>query len=175
MRKFSTRDLTMAAMIAAVYAVMCYFGDIFGLTYPAIQFRFAEALTVLPYLFPAATPGLFLGCLIANLLSPYGPIDIVLGSAASLLAALWTARMPNKWLAPLPPVICNAILVGFAIAWAQTGGFTLAFPAAWAIQGGLMAVSEAAVCYILGSLLLEALPKIKFFRDMIPQDRLATV
>ena len=61
MSKFTTRDLTFAAMVAALYAVMGYFGNIFGLTFGVVQFRFAEALTVLPFLFPATAPGLVVG------------------------------------------------------------------------------------------------------------------
>lgn len=85
MSKFTTRDLTFAAMVAALYAVMGYFGNIFGLTFGVVQFRFAEALTVLPFLFPATAPGLVVGCLITNLLSPYGPIDAVMGTLAERL------------------------------------------------------------------------------------------
>lgn len=172
MRKFNSRDLTLAAMVAALYAVMGYFGDIFGLTFGVVQFRFAEALTVLPFLFPAAVPGLFIGCLITNLLSPFGPLDIIVGSLATLLAALWTTKMPSRWLAPLPPVICNAVLVGFTISWAQVGGFTEAFPAAWLINGLSVGVGELGVCYVLGLLLLNVIPRIPVLRERIPADRL---
>jgi uncharacterized membrane protein len=58
---------------------------------------------VLPFFFPGSAWGLFLGCVLANLLSPYGPLDVIFGSLATLLAALLTARMPARWLAPLPP------------------------------------------------------------------------
>ena len=88
--------------MAALYAVMSYFGNVFGLTYGPIQLRFSEALCVLPFLFPATVPGLFVGCLAANLLSPYGPLDIVVGSLATLIAAVWTSRVRRRWLAPLP-------------------------------------------------------------------------
>lgn len=172
MRKFSVRDLTLAAAVAALYVVMGYFGNIFGWTFGPVQFRFAEALTVLPFLFSWATPGLFVGCFILNLLSPYGPLDIIVGSLATLLAALWTARMPNKWLAPLPPVICNMVLVGFTIGWAEAGGFTATLPAAWAWNGFTVGLGELGVCYILGLALLELLPKIPYFRGMVPQERL---
>ena len=175
MRKFSTKDLTLAAMVAALYAVMGYFGNIFGLTFGPIQFRFAEALTVLPFLFPATVPGLFAGCLIVNLLSPYGPLDIVVGSAATLMAAIWTAKLKNRWLAPLPPVICNTVLVGFTIGWAEANGFTPAFPLAWAWNGFTVGLGELVVCYVLGLLLLEMLPRVKAFRDLIPEKRLATL
>ena len=172
MRKFTVRDLTLAAMVAALYAVMSYFGNIFGLTFGPVQFRFAEALTVLPFLFPATVPGLFVGCLITNLLSPFGPLDVVVGSAATLLAALWTSRVRSRWLAPLPPVICNGVLVGFTISWAQAGGFTEALAPAWIYNGITVAAGELGACYVLGLLLLNVLPRTNVFRDLIPGDRL---
>ena len=175
MRKCSTRDLTLAAMVAALYAVMSYFGNIFGLTFGPIQFRFAEALTVLPFLFPATVPGLFVGCLITNLLSPYGPLDIVVGSVATLIAALWTSRVKNRWMAPLPPVICNAVLVGFTIGWAEAGGYTAALPAAWAFNGLTVGLGELGACYVLGMLLLYVLPRVRYFRTMIPERRLSAI
>ncbi len=175
MRKFSTKDLTLAAMVAALYAVMGYFGNIFGLTFGPVQFRFAEALTVLPFLFPSTVPGLFVGCVIVNLLSPYGPLDIVVGSAASLIAAIWSSKVKNKWQAPLPPVICNTVLVGFTIGLAEANGFTAAFPMAWLVNGLSVGVGELGVCYILGILLLEVLPKIGYFRSIIPEKRLSAL
>ena len=175
MRKFSTKDLTLAAMVAALYAVMGYFGNIFGLTFGPIQFRFAEALTVLPFLFPATVPGLFVGWVIVNLLSPYGPLDIVVGSAATLIAAVWTSKLNNKWLAPLPPVLCNTVLVGFTIGWAEANGFTAALPMAWLVNGLSVGVGELGVCYLLGMLLLELLPRIGYFRSIIPEKRLSTL
>lgn len=175
MEKWRTKDLTLAAMVAALYAVMGYFGSIFGLTFGPVQFRFAEALTVLPFLFPATTPGLFVGCVIVNLLSPYGPLDVVVGSAATLIAAVWTGKMRNKWLAPLPPVLCNTVLVGFTIAWAEAGGFTAAFPMAWLLNGLSVGLGELGVCYTLGLFLLEVLPRIGYFRSIIPEKRLSTL
>ena len=160
MRKFTTRDLALSAVVGAMYVVLSYFGNIFGLTYGPIQFRFAEALTVLPFLFPGTTWGLFVGCIIANILSPYGLPDLIFGSAATLIAALLTARCKTKWLAPLPPVVCNGLLVGGLIAVQQTGGFSGAFWPAFAYNGITVAVGELAVCYILGLILLNVLPGI---------------
>ena len=80
-KSHSLRDLTLAAILAAVYAVLTITLPI--PQYGAVQLRLAEALTVLPFFFPAATPGLFVGCILANLVSPY-PLDIVCGSAATL-------------------------------------------------------------------------------------------
>ena len=83
MRKFTTRDLTLAAIVAAVYAVLTLTLPIPQFT--GIQVRLSEALTVLPFLFPAAAPGLAIGCLIVNLASPVGPLDIVFGTLASVI------------------------------------------------------------------------------------------
>ena len=107
--KLHTRQLTCAAIVGAAYAVLSIFGSIFGITYGPIQCRFSEALCVLPFLLPETAWGLGVGCLIANLLSPYGVLDIVVGSAATLLAALLTARCKKKWVwcwptsRPVPP------------------------------------------------------------------------
>lgn len=170
MKRFDTRQITLAAMVAALYAVLSYFGSIFGLTYGAVQCRFAEALCVLPFLFPATAPGLFVGCIITNLMSTVGPLDIVLGSLATLLAALWTSKMPNRWLAPLPPVLCNGVIVGAMIAWYEVG-FGPGFWAAFAFNGVSVAVGELLACYVLGSILLTVLPRVPYLNQMIPAGR----
>lgn len=157
--RFTTRQLATAGVIAALYAVLAYFTSIFGVAYGPLQCRFSEALCVLPFLLPAATPGLFIGCLAANLLSPYGALDIVFGSLATLLAAVWTQRVRHKWLAPLPPVLCNALIVGAVIAVQQTG-FSAAFWRAYAYNAATVGLGEAAACYVLGGLLLAALPRL---------------
>ena len=168
MSKMNVRDLTLAAVLAAVYAVLTVALPI--PQYSGVQVRLAEAMTVLPFFFPAATPGLFIGCVIANLFSPY-PLDVVCGSAATLLACLMTQRMPNRWLAPLPPVLCNAVIVGAEIAWFE-GGFTAAFWPAYAFNAFTVGLGELLACYVLGSLLLLALPRVSFFRALIPAQRL---
>jgi uncharacterized membrane protein len=168
-RPSTTRQLTLAAVVAAVYAALTM--ALPALSYGQVQIRFSEALTVLPFFFPATAPGLFVGCLIANLLSPYGLVDIICGSAATLLAAAWTARMKKRWLAPLPPVLCNGVIIGAMLAWYETG-FGPAFPAMFAVNGLWVALGEMGACYVLGGILLTALPNIKYFRQMIPQERL---
>ena len=171
MSKFTTRDLTLAAILAAVYAALTVTLPI--PQYAGIQCRLSEALTVLPFFFPAATPGLVVGCFIANLFSPYS-LDMVFGTAATLLACLITQRMPSKWLAPLPPVLCNAVIVGAELAWYQTG-FTAAFWPAYAFNAFTVGVGELLACYILGSLIIRVLPRISFFRTLIPRERLSRV
>lgn len=166
MRKFTVRDLTLAAMVAAAYAALTM--AVPALSYGQFQLRISEALTVLPFLFPAAAPGLFAGCLIANLLSPYGLVDIVCGTAATGIAAFLTMKMPHRWLAPLPPVLCNGVIVGGMIAWYEAG-FGPNFPALFAVNGAWVALGEVAACYVLGLLLLYALSKVKALRPMMPE------
>lgn len=170
MRKYSTRDLSLAAVVAALYTVLGYFGNIFGLNFGMFQCRFAEALCVLPFFFPATAPGLFVGCVLTNLLSPYGAIDLCVGSLATLLAAYTTRNMPSRWLAPLPPVLFNGLLVGAMLAWYEVG-FGPAFAGAFAVNGLWVALGEAVACYGLGTLLLTLLPKIRLFRRLMPEHR----
>ena len=171
MRKLKIQDLALAALIAAVYVVLT-----FGIPLPpyaGIQLRVAEAMTVLPFLFPAATPGLVVGCFIVNLFSPYS-LDLVFGTAATLIACLMTQRVPNRWLAPLPPVLCNMVIVGAEIAWYLVG-FGPGFLAAYAFNAFTVGVGELIACVILGELLLTALPKVSVLRPYIPENRLAHI
>lgn len=149
-------------MIAAGYTVLTLLAMMLNLAYGPVQFRFSEALTVLPVLTPAAVPGLAVGCLLSNLWSSMGALDIIFGTAATLLAALTTYMVRNirvkgiPILAPLPPVLFNALIVGVEITIVSPGGFV--FPAflANALSVGL---GELAVCYVLGLPLLVALEK----------------
>ena len=172
MKNYSVRQLTLAAVIGALYAVLTMTASVFGITYGPIQCRVSEALCVLPFFFPEAKWGLFIGCLVANILSPYGLPDVVFGSLATLLAACITAKLPakGKWLAPLPPVISNALIVGALLGW-YGAGFGPAFPATFAFNAVTVGLGERIACYVCGGILLVALPKIKFFRDMLPADK----
>ena len=169
MRKFSVQDLTLAALLAAVYAVLTVALPI--PQYSGVQLRVAEAMTVLPFLFPAATPGLFVGCIIANLFSPY-PLDILCGSLATLIACLLTQRVGNRWLAPLPPVVCNALIVGAEVAWFETG-FGPGFAQAYLFNAFTVGLGELIACFVLGELLLSALPKVPVLRPMMQKKTLA--
>ena len=166
MKNLTTRRLAVSGMIGAAYAVMAIFGSVFGLTFGPIQFRFSEALCVTPFLFPEAVGGLFVGCLIANLFSPYGVLDIVVGSAATLLAALLTARCRNRWLAPLPPVLTNTVLVGLVLAYEQAGT-SAAFWPAYGFNALTVGLGEVVACYGLGALLLQILAKSKPFQSYL--------
>lgn len=156
-----TRSLCLTAAIAAVYAVLTLSLPIFS--YGPVQLRLAEALTVLTWFCPEAVVGLTLGCFISNLLgSPY-VLDWIFGTLATLLAALWTARMPKRWMAPIPPIVCNMVIVGAEIAWSETG-FGAGFLPAWLWNGLTVGVGETIACCVLGTLLLQVLPKVPIFR-----------
>ena len=154
--KFTAKYLTRAGIIAAIYVVLTYLAGLMNLAYGPVQFRFSEALTVLPFLFPEAIPGLFVGCIVSNIISPYGVLDLVVGSAATLLAAIWTNRCGKRWFAPMPPVIANAVLVGAMIAWYEAG-FGAGFLAAFAYNALTVGLGELIVCYALGLPLLRIL------------------
>jgi len=165
MRKITVRDLTLAAVVAALYTVMGYFADIFGLAYGPIQVRFSEALTVLPFLYPATAPGLAVGCLVTNLLSPYGPADIILGTLATAIAACLTAKMPKWYLAALPPIVVNALILPPMWAWMEAGAVNSAFWGAWMFNLGTFVAGEALACCVLGTLLLKAMPRVRFLQS----------
>ena len=158
MRKISARQLTRAAIVGALYAALTLLSSAFGIAYGPVQFRLSEALCVLPFFFPETAWGLFAGCWVANLISPYGPLDMVVGSLATLLAARWTAKCRRKWMAPLPPVICNGVLVGAVLAWQQSGSWETFWPA-FTLNAFSVAAGEAVVCFVLGLLLLGAVEK----------------
>lgn len=173
MQHYSVHQMTRAAMIGALYAVLTLGASIFGITYGPVQCRVSEALCVLPFFFPEAKWGLFIGCLVANLLSPYGLPDAIFGSLATLLAACATAKLPGKlkWLAPLPPVITNIIIVGALLSWYEAG-FGPSFPAVYAFNAFTLGVGELIACYVFGGILLVVFPKIKFLRKLIPENKL---
>ena len=123
---------------------------------------------MLPFLCPTAAWGLFAGCILANLLSPYGLPDLIFGSLATLVAGLLTARCGSKWLAPLPPVICNGLIVGALLAWSETG-FTAAFPGAFAFNALSVGVAELVVCYVLGLPLLEVLSRSRILPQRLAE------
>ncbi len=163
-----TRRICVSAVIAALYAALTLALPI--LSYGAVQLRFAEALTVLPFLLPEAIPGLAIGCFLSNLIgSPYA-LDWIVGTVATLLAALWTARLRNRWLAPMPPVICNAIIVGAEIAWFEAGVSAVFLPM-WAYNAVTVGIGELLACYVLGILLLKLWDRVPSLRALAAPER----
>ena len=163
-----TQLLALNGVIAAAYAALTLVASAMNLAYGPVQFRFSEALTVLPFLFPGTWPGLFVGCLVANLLSPYGPIDMIVGTLATAIAAFLSIKMPRWYLAALPPIVVNALLLPPMWAWAEAGAINGAFWAAYGLNLWTFVAGEAVACCVLGTILLKALPRVRYFRSMIP-------
>lgn len=148
--------LTKAAVIAALYVVLTLLANALGLANYAVQLRFSEALTILPYFTPAAIPGLFIGCLLSNILTGAMPLDILFGSVATLLGALGTYLLRrHKWLAPLPPIAANTLIVPFVLAYVYR--FEGSVPYFMLTVG----IGELLSCGILGILLLQLLEKYR--------------
>ncbi|HEX9916153.1 MAG TPA: QueT transporter family protein [candidate division Zixibacteria bacterium] len=146
--KFSNKFIAQASIIAALYAALTIL--VFSpISYNPMQIRVAEVLTVLPYITPAAIPGLFIGCIAANLVSPAGIIDIIFGSLFTLLAAFLTyfvSKTKKPILAPLPPVLINAFGVSIYL--------HKLFQLSYLICVLSIAVGEVIACYVLGYPLL---------------------
>lgn len=172
MKRNRVYSLTQAAAIAAVYVVLTFIANALGLSNGVIQVRFSEALTILPYFTPLAIPGLFIGCLLSNLLTGCMPLDILFGSLATLLGALGTGcigravgnwpssqKAPTgtskglRWLTPLPPILANTLIVPFVLSYVYR--FKGSIPYFMLTVGA----GEVISCGILGMLLLFALQK----------------
>ena len=155
MRKKNINFLTQAAMIAAIYVVLTYVFAPFS--FGEVQVRIAEALTILPVFTPAAIPGLFVGCLIGNILGGAILPDIIFGSLATLIGAFFTYQLrdKNKFLAPLPPIAANTIVVPFVLRY----GYGVALPIPFMML--TVGVGEVLSCGVLGMVLYFALRKYK--------------
>ena len=150
MKMKKTTFITQGAVIAAIYVVLVFVFDYWS--FGPIQFRVAEALTILPVFTPAAVPGLFIGCLIANITGGAVIWDIVFGSLATLIGACGTyALRKHKWLAPLPPIVANTIIVPFVLAYVYMAEGTIPF---FMLTVG---IGEVISCYVLGMILYKVL------------------
>ena len=158
----NTKFMAQTSLIAALYAVLtlCLAPIGFGI----IQFRVSEVLTLLPIFTSAAIPGLTIGCLVSNYIGfiwfgSTGIIDIIFGTIATLLAAICTHYLKNKkWLAPLPPVIFNAVIVGGYLHFIAFRNINIVLCML------SIALSEAVITYILGIPFANIIRKTKIFK-----------
>ena len=171
MRKIKPLEyIVQAAVIAAAYAVLTILIRPLGIADGAIQFRFSEALTILPVLTSAAVPGLTIGCFLANLLSSNGPLDLIFGTSASLIAAVltyMTRRVRFKGMPVLSsifPVIVNAIIISWMLTFfiPEVGG------SFW-INAGLVGLGQLVCCVGGGLPLFAALKRLPASRLMLEQ------
>lgn len=144
-----------AAVIAALYVVLTFVANAFGLANYAVQVRFSEALTILPFFTPAAIPGLTIGCLLSNILTGCALPDIVFGTLATLIGAVFTYLLrKNRWLAPIPPIAANTLVVPFVLL------FAYGIKPLW-LSFLTVGAGEIISCGILGMLLLNLLNRYK--------------
>ena len=144
--------LVHAAVIAAVYVILTMLAASFNLASGAIQVRFSEVLTILPYFTPAAVPGVVIGCLLSNILTGCALPDIIFGTFATLLGALGTyALRKNRWLAPIPPIAANMMIVPLVLRYAYH------IPGALWFLMATVGAGEVISCYLFGEVLLGAL------------------
>lgn len=162
MKNKKVQFLVHSAMIGSIYVVLTILFQPFS--FGQIQVRIAEALTILPIFTPAAIPGLFVGCLIGNILGGSILPDIIFGSLATLIGAIFTylLRKQSKYLAPLPPTLANTIIVPFILYYAY--GINLPIPFMMLTVG----IGEIISCGVLGMIVYASLEKYRYriFKDL---------
>ena len=153
-QKKKTLWICYAAIIASMYVLLTYLAKLFGLDSGMIQVRFSEMLCILPMFTSAAIPGLAIGCLLANLLGNAVILDIIFGPIATLIGALGTYWLrKRKWIAPLPPILANSLIIPFVLSYGY--GMTQAIPFMMLTVG----IGEIISIYVLGMLFYFALQK----------------
>lgn len=151
---YKVKFLTQGSLIAALYVVLTFLAQFFGLASGVIQLRLSEALTILPYFTPAAILGLFIGCFLSNLLIGGAMLDVVFGSIATLLGAVLAYLLrKHKWLVPIPNIFSNTIIVPFVLRYIYTLDGTLPY---FMLTVGIGEILSGG---LLGMILLFALEK----------------
>lgn len=145
-----------AAAIAAIYVVLTLI--FLPLSFGPVQCRVAEALCILPFFTPAAIPGLFIGCLLSNLIGTAAVLDVIFGSLATLIGAIGSyALRRNRWLVCLPPILANTVIVPWVLRYAY--GSSDLIPIAMVTVG----IGEILSVGVFGSILLTALERSRHF------------
>ena len=164
---YSTKGLAIGGMVAAIYVVLTLIFQ--PISFGAIQFRIAEAMTLMPIMTPYTVPGLFVGCLLANWLGGGIWFDVLLGSVATLLAAICTRKFRDRpALAAIFPTIFNGLIVGPVVyfAYVRAPGDPVSVPTLL-FNMGTVALGELVVCYVLGLPMIYGLKKLpsKLFEE----------
>ena len=157
--RFTPRDLAIAGIIAGIYAALTLLLPI--PQYHGIQLRVAEAMTLLPFLFPGAIPGLAVGCFLANLLGSPFVLDWVFGTLATLIAAWFTYRSKHLLVAPVWPILFNGLIIGTMLVFMITGRFEWGV---WLTMMAEVAISEFVVCFAIGVPFMRAIQHYKLLR-----------
>jgi uncharacterized membrane protein len=151
-----TRNIVYAAIIGALYVVLTEFAAMLGLASQPIQLRFSEALNALCLFTPYGIPGMFIGCLIANLVTGAVVWDVIFGSIATLIGAIGVYLLrKNKILALVCPVVSNAVIIPFVLTYA------------YGLSDGIwyfvltVGIGQIISCTVLGYFLAKAVDKRK--------------
>lgn len=163
--KEKTLYVTRGAAVAALYVLLTFISSLFGLDKGVIQFRLSEMLCILPIFLPEAVPGLFIGCIVANLMTSAVIWDVIFGSTATLIGAIGARlfrKLPKKliWLATLPTILSNAIIVPLVLKFAYGVPDLIPFMVL------TVGIGEIVTAGILGMLLYFSLVKNKFLNNL---------
>lgn len=154
MKNSTARTVAIGGLIAALYIVLTLVTSLFGFSNGVLQLRLSEALCILPAFTPAAIPGLFIGCLLSNIIAGGVVWDIVFGSIATLIGAFGTYLLrKNRWLCIIPPIISNAIIIPLVLT------FAYGVPESFLFLVFTIGVSEIISAGVLGELLYQPLHK----------------
>ena len=161
MKNKSTLYLTRGALVAALYVALTYASALFGLSSGAIQFRLSEMLCILSVFMPEAVVGLTVGCFIANLITDAIIWDMIFGTVATLIGAVGARllrKLPQKliWIATIPTVLANALIVPFVLIYAYE------VPGIYPYFAATVAIGEIVCALVLGTALYHSLKKVKF-------------
>lgn len=163
MKKLNTRQIALNGIVAGLYAAITVVSG--PLAFGTAQVRISEALTMLILFEPNLTIGITLGCLISNMVSTVSPVlDTVIGTSATLLACLLTTRIKKPWLAPLPTILVNGIVIGTMLAWIEMPNALLR---GIVMFGANVAVGEALAMYVVGIPLYYAMKKTNFIEKLL--------
>ncbi|MDD4689792.1 MAG: QueT transporter family protein [Eubacteriales bacterium] len=152
-----TKIMTQGALIAALYVVLTFLVNMAGLASGVVQLRLSEALCVLTAFTPAAIPGLFVGCLLANMLTGCLALDVIFGGLATLIGAIggWMLRKKNGFIISIPTIIANTLIVPFILRFVYGSTDTMIFMFITVFIGELISAG------VLGSILHSELIKRK--------------
>ena len=164
MKNKSASFIAQAGIVAALYVVLTLLSNAFGLASGVIQVRISEALCILPCFISSAVPGLFIGCFLSNILAGGVIWDVIFGSIATLLGAIGTRLLKkHRYLASLPPIIANMLIVPFVLRYA------------YHIEGAIwyfmltVGAGELISCGILGQALYTALKNTGIFKEEVKE------
>ena len=156
--KQKIRGVAVGAVVAALYVVLTYLANMLGLASGAVQVRLSEILTVMPVFTPYAIPGLFIGCVLANVLTGCALWDVVFGSLATLIGAIGTYLLrKHNLLSLVPPILANAIIVPFVLL------FVYSLDGTYFYFFATVGIGEVISCGVFGTILLKSLKKYDKF------------